>query len=352
MNQKMKNFIANLPLCELHCHIEGTMEPEMLYEKAMKNKVDIPYKSVEEIREAYKFNDLQSFLDIYYEGMKVLNSGHDFYDLTVAYMDKLYSQKVRHTEIFFDPQGHVDRVPFSRVANGIQQALHDSHKNYKITSHLIMCFLRHLDESSAFEMLELAIDYNRRVRKGNFIHRREIIGVGLDSGERGNPPEKFERVFKAAKEAGFRCVAHAGEEGPSAYIWQALDLLKVERIDHGNTCLDDPVLVKRLVKEKIPLTVCPITNIKIKTVASMEEHPLRRMLDLGLKVTVNSDDPGYFGGYINENFEAVTEALNLTTIDLLSLASNSIDASFISFEEKVRLHEELGLYAYKTHGEV
>ena len=341
LDPKMKEFIAGLPKCELHVHIEGTMEPEMLLEKAEKNGVALPYKDIEEVRNAYKFDDLQSFLDIYYAGMSVLCDDEDFYDLTLAYMTKAHSQNVRHAEIFFDPQGHVDRLPFQYVVSGIIDGLCTARARFGMTSRLIMCFLRDRSEEEAFEMLGIAKEHNRN--SDNLI---KIYGVGLDSAEARNPPEKFERVFKAAKEANFFLTAHAGEEGPPEYIWSALNKLNVTRIDHGNSCMEDFNLCSHLIDNQILLTICPITNLKIKTIKSMKNHPLKMMISSGMKVCVNSDDPGYFGAYINENLEAVTEALDLTKRDLQYMSSCSIDGSRISFERKSEIHEELGFYAY------
>ena len=305
-------------------HIEGSFEPELMFAIAKRNKVNIKYNSVEELKEAYKFNNLQDFLDIYYAGAGVLLYEQDFYDLTRAYMNRIHKQNVVHTEIFFDPQTHTDRgVDFDTVINGIYRALTDAQAELGISSNIIMSFLRHLDEESAFKTLEEGLK-----------HKDKIIAVGLDSSEVGNPPSKFERVFAKAKEEGFLTVAHAGEEGPAAYIWEALDLLKIVRIDHGNTCLTDEKLVKRLVNDEVALTVCPLSNLALKVVKNLKQHPLKMMLEKGLKVTVNSDDPAYFGGYINENFLQIAEALNLNEVHIKTLVENAFRASFLSEVQK------------------
>jgi adenosine deaminase len=330
----MKKFIQGLPKIELHCHIEGTFEPELMFEIADRNGISLPYATVDDLRQAYAFTRLQDFLDIYYQGMNVLQTEQDFYDLTWAYMARVHGQNVRHAEIFFDPQGHVSRdIPFEVVINGITGALEAAESDFGISSRVIMCFLRHLDQGDAFNTLELARPY-----------RQKIIGVGLDSSELGNPPEKFEQVFAEARNQGYLCVAHAGEEGPPEYIYGALDKLQVNRIDHGNSCLQDPALVDRLVSERMPLTVCPLSNTRLCVVDEMTRHPLKLMLDKGLCVTLNSDDPAYFGGYMNENFEAVTEALNLTRDDLAQLCSNAINASFVDSVRKQELKNELAGY--------
>jgi adenosine deaminase len=312
----LKNFIKTIPKAELHLHIEGTFEPELMFKIAKRNNLKIKYKSVEELKKAYNFNNLQEFLDIYYEGAKVLIEEQDFYDMTWAYLEKVHLQNVTHTEIFFDPQTHTDRkIKFGTVIEGIHKALEDGQKKLGITSKLIMCFLRHLDEETAVKTLKEALNY-----------KDWITAVGLDSSEVGNPPSKFQNVFEQARNEGFLTVAHAGEEGPAEYIWEALNLLKVSRIDHGNHCLDDEKLVKELVNRKIPLTVCPLSNLKLKVVKDLKNHPLKAMLDKGLLVTINSDDPAYFGGYVNENYLAVAEALSLSKEDIEKLAKNSFDA--------------------------
>ena len=330
----MKQFIEKLPKVELHCHIEGTFEPELMFSLAKRNQIDLPYNDVETLRKAYDFSRLQDFLDIYYQGMNVLQTEQDFFDLTWAYIERIRQQNVRHTEIFFDPQGHTSRdIAFDVVISGITRALDSAQEKYNISSRLIMCFLRHLDEEDAFHTLETAEAF-----------RHLIAGVGLDSSERGNPPEKFADVFSEAGRRGYLRVAHAGEEGPPAYIHGALDVLQVDRIDHGNSCLEDEALVDRLVADKMPLTVCPLSNTRLCVVDDMTNHPLAEMLDRGLMATVNSDDPAYFGGYMNENFIAVTEALGLTREQIVVLAKNAIEASFAEPERKQALHEELSSY--------
>ncbi len=330
----MKNFIAGLPKAELHLHIEGTFEPELMFKLAERNGITLPYESVEALHKAYDFSQLQDFLDIYYQGMNVLRSEQDFYDLTWAYLEKVSKEAVRHVEIFYDPQGHVDRgVSFETALNGIHSALIEGEKQFDISFGIIMCFLRHLDEDAAFVTLESAL-----------AHKDKIIGVGLDSSEMGHPPSKFERVFAKARDEGFHIVAHAGEEGPPEYIYEALDLLKVERIDHGNTCLKDPELVQRLVKEQIPLTVCPLSNTKLCVVDDMKNHPLPEMLKLGLKAMINSDDPAYFGGYLNENYEAVSGILGDDKETLALLARNSFESAFISQDSKDSFVAEVDAY--------
>lgn len=332
----MNDFIAGLPKAELHLHIEGTFEPELMFELAERNGITLPYESVEALHKAYDFSRLQDFLDIYYQGMNVLRTEQDFYDLTWAYLEKVNAQAVRHVEIFFDPQGHVERgVAFETALNGIYKALSDGEQKLGISFGLIMCFLRHLDEESAFTTLEMAMP-----------HRDKIIGVGLDSSELGHPPAKFERVFAKAREAGLHIVAHAGEEGPPEYIYEALDLLKVERIDHGNTAMRDDALLKRLAAEQMALTVCPLSNTKLCVVDNMKNHPLPQMLEAGLKVTLNSDDPAYFGGYLNENYQAISPLINHDKATLAQLAKNSFDAAFITNDEKARLNAEVDAYLH------
>ena len=317
-------LIQAMPKAELHVHIEGTFEPELMFAIAQRNEIAIPYQSVEEVRQAYNFHNLQSFLDIYYAGANVLIYEQDFYDLAWAYFEKCAEDNVVHTEMFFDPQTHTDRgIAFETVLNGLQRACDDAAEKLGITSHLIMCFLRHLSEAAAFETLEQALPY-----------KDQIIGVGLDSSEVGHPPSKFERVFAKAREAGFLIVAHAGEEGPAEYVWEALDLLKVNRIDHGVRSEEDPALMQRLIAEKMPLTVCPLSNLKLCVVDDMQQHNIRRLLQQGVHVTVNSDDPSYFGGYMNDNFIAIAEALDLSNDELKQLAINSFEASFISEADK------------------
>lgn len=330
----MKSFIRGLPKAELHLHIEGTFEPELMFEIAARNGIELPYKSIESLREAYDFSELQDFLDIYYQGMNVLLTEQDFFDLTWAYLNKVHTENVRHVEIFFDPQGHTSRgISFATVIHGIHRALEQAESRFDISSRIIMCFLRHLDEADAQRTLQAAAEF-----------RHLIAGVGLDSSESGNPPEKFERVFAQAREQGYHIVAHAGEEGPPAYIKQALDLLKVERIDHGNTAMQEAALVKRLADEQIPLTVCPLSNLKLCVVNTLAQHPLREMLDHGLRVTINSDDPAYFGGYMNANFIAVENALSLGKNRLTRLARNGFEAAFIDDTRKQVLIAELDDY--------
>lgn len=317
-------LIAALPKAELHVHIEGTFEPELMFEIARRNQVDIPYTNVDDIRAAYNFHNLQSFLDIYYAGAAVLLHERDFYDLTRAYLLRCRKDNVTHTEIFFDPQTHTERgVAFETVINGIDRACRDAAQEWGISSRLIMCFLRHLSEESAFETLDRALPF-----------RDKIIGVGLDSSEVGHPPSKFERVFAKAREHGFLAVAHAGEEGPPQYVYEALDLLKVARIDHGVRSEEDDALMQRLIDLQMPLTVCPLSNLKLNVVNHLSAHNLHRMLQRGVLVTVNSDDPAYFGGYVNQNFIELTEALDLSNEDIRMLCKNSFKASFISDAEK------------------
>lgn len=328
------SFINGLPKVELHLHIEGTLEPEMLFDLAKKNNVDLPYKSVEEVRQAYNFTKLQDFLDIYYKGMSVLQTEQDFYELTYAYLKKAASDNILHTEIFFDPQGHTERgVEFEVVLNGITQAQDDGYDNLGISSKLIMCFLRHLSEEDASKTLEMSLP-----------HKDKIIGVGLDSSEIGHPPSKFERVFSRAREEGFLILAHAGEEGPPEYVWEALNLLKIDRLDHGNRALEDEALTQKLIETKMALTICPLSNLKLCVVNDLREHPLKIMLNKGLKATINSDDPSYFGGYMNDNFISITKALNLEKTDLVTLVRNSIDASFLEDHQRSSLMKKLDQY--------
>lgn len=331
-------FIEGLPKVELHLHIEGSLEPELMFALAKRNGIAIPFSSVDEVREAYDFSNLQDFLDIYYQGMNVLQTEQDFYDLTWAYLEKIHSQNVRHTEIFFDPQGHTERgVTFDTVINGIATALEDAQNKLGISSKLIMCFLRHLSEADALATWEHALS-----------HLDKLAGVGLDSSEVGHPPSKFANVFAKAREAGLLLVAHAGEEGPPEYIWEALDVLKIDRIDHGNRALEDDALIARITTDKLALTVCPLSNLKLCVVDDLKNHPLRKMLEAGLHATINSDDPSYFGGYMNENYKAITTALDLTTDELVTLTANSIDASFLDAPEKTMLHRELQLYLQRA----
>ena len=317
-------YINKTPKTELHLHIEGTLEPELLFQLAKRNNIEIPFANINEVKSAYNFNNLESFLNIYYQGSKVLIKEQDFFDLTWAYALKCKENNVVHTEIFFDPQTHVNRgVNFEIVVNGIYKALLKANKEFSLTSKIIMCFLRHLDEASAFKILDQAL-----------IHKDKIFGVGLDSSEKGHPPRKFERVFKKAIEKGFLTVAHAGEEGPPEYIWEALNLLKVKRIDHGVQCLHDKNLVQKLCDEQIPLTVCPLSNIKLRIFNNLKEHNLKKMLNKRLMVMVNSDDPAYFGGYINRNLIECQAALNLSMKDIKTLIINSFKASFLEEAEK------------------
>lgn len=330
----MKEFIQNLPKVELHLHIEGTLEPEMMFELAQRNNIDLPYDSVSEVKEAYNFDDLESFLDIYYQGSQVLQQERDFYDLTWAYLQKAAEENVRHTEIFFDPQSHTDRgIAFETAYQGIYRALEDGKSKLGISSQLILSFLRHLSEEEAFATLDLALPY-----------KDTMPAVGLDSAEQGNPPSKFKRVFDKAQAEGFLTVAHAGEEGPPEYIWEAINLLKVSRIDHGVRSMEDPELLDYLVEKQIPLTVCPLSNVELKVFDSMAKHNLKQLLNLGICATVNSDDPSYFGGYINENYQAAQTALDLSKQELYQLAKNSVRASFLSPEKKHELIAELEEY--------
>ena len=328
---KIIELIKKIPKAELHLHIEGSLEPELMFELGKRNKIEIPFKSVDEIRSAYNFHDLQSFLDIYYQGSNVLIKQQDFFDLTWAYMLKCKEESIVHAEIFFDPQTHTDRgIEFGLVVNGIHKALLKAEKELGISSKIIMCFLRHLDEESAFKTLDQAL-----------IHKNKIIGVGLDSSEVGNPPSKFERVFKKAIKEGFLTVAHAGEEGPSEYVWEALDLLKVKRIDHGVQCIKDEKLVQKLRDEQIPLTVCPLSNVKLRVFEKLENHNLKKLLDKGLMTIVNSDDPAYFGGYLNTNLIECQKALNLSMEDVKRLAINSFKSSFLSLDKKKKWIDQI-----------
>jgi adenosine deaminase len=317
---------TSLPKAELHLHLEGSFEPELMFAIAQRNKIAIPYASAEAVRAAYRFSNLQDFLDIYYAGAQVLVAEQDFYDLTYAYLKRVAADNVRHVEVFFDPQTHTERgVAFATVVDGITRALKDGEAHFGVTAKLILSFLRHLSEDDAFVTFKQAEPYLDR-----------FVAVGLDSSEKGHPPSKFARVFAAARDAGLKLVAHAGEEGPPDYVWEALDILKVDRIDHGNRSLEDPRLVERLVKEGMTLTVCPLSNLKLCVVTDLKQHPLKRMLELGLKATVNSDDPAFFGGYVGANFAAVSEALALSRTDLITLAKNSFAGSFLSESEKAK----------------
>ncbi|PJC85400.1 adenosine deaminase [Vibrio sp. HA2012] len=332
----MQAFIQNLPKVELHLHIEGSLEPELMFELAKRNQIEIPFDTPEQVREAYQFENLQSFLDIYYQGANVLITEQDFYDLTWAYLLRCKADNVIHTEIFFDPQTHTERdISFDTVINGIDRALQQGQKELGITSQIIMCFLRHLDEDSAFRTLEQAL-----------LHKDKIVGVGLDSSEQGNPPEKFARVFKKALEEGFKTVAHAGEEGPAQNIIDAESMLGVSRVDHGVRCTEDRKLVQQLIKNRMPLTVCPLSNIKLKVFSEMSQHNIVDLLRKGLCVTINSDDPAYFGGYMNANFLAVAEAHPMTDEEAAQFTYNAIEASFVSDDEKARMREQVTDYVF------
>ena len=335
MTEISHNWFNELPKLELHLHLEGTLEPELMFELAKRNSIPLAFSSVKEVKEAYQFSNLQDFLDIYYQGAQVLLHEQDFYDLTWAYLLKCKEQNVLHVEPFFDPQTHTDRgVPFKVVINGISDALADAEERLGITSKLIMCFLRHLDETSAIETLKTSSEYTDY-----------IYGVGLDSSEKGNPPEKFSNVFNAAKDMGYKLVAHAGEEGPASYIWSSLDILKIERIDHGIRAIDDPELMLRLINNQIPLTVCPLSNVKLKVFEEMSSHTILEMLEQGVCVTVNSDDPSYFGGYMTENFISLYDNLGLSKGQALRLVKNSIDASFAPKKRKKVLYSLLDEFA-------
>ena len=330
----MEKLIKGIPKAELHIHIEGSLEPELMFDIAEKNGLSLPFHSVDDIRRAYEFTDLQSFLDIYFQGTQVLKDEDDFYQMTWAYLQKAAAQNVRHAEIFFDPQNHTAQgIKFETVINGIHQALVDARQHLNLSSKLILSFLRHLSVSEAMETLEQALPF-----------KDWISGVGLDSTELGFPPEKFTPVFDRARQNGFKAVAHAGEEGPPEYIWQALKFLKVDRIDHGVRCVEDTDLVENLVKCQMPLTVCPLSNTKLGVFESMKQHNLKKLLDLGLCVTVNSDDPAYFGGYIEENFLEPTKALGLDAQDIYKLCRNAFQASFLNPIEKKKLIGELDDY--------
>jgi len=316
-------FIAGLPKAELHLHIEGSLEPELMFELARRNKVALPFRTVEAVRAAYAFSNLQDFLDIYYQGAAVLLTEQDFHDLAMAYFRRVAADGCRHVELFFDPQTHTDRgLPFAVAVEGLLSGMAQAERTLGITSKLILCFLRHLDEAAAFAALKAAEPWLGR-----------IVGVGLDSSEVGHPPSKFARVFKAARERGLKLVAHAGEEGPPAYVWEALDVLGVDRIDHGNRALEDPALVRRLVAEGKTLTVCPLSNLKLCVVDDLAAHPLKRMLALGLHATMNSDDPAYFGGYLGANWTQTADAVGLTRAELVTLAKNSFAGSFLDAGE-------------------
>ena len=324
MNDQIIEFIKKVPKAELHLHIEGTLEPEHMFELAKRNNISIPYNNVEEVKSAYNFKNLDSFLNIYYQGSKVLIHEKDFFDLTWAYILKCKEDNIVHTEIFFDPQTHLDRgISFDIVINGISKALDKANLEFGLTSKIIMCFLRHLDEESGFKVLDQALKY-----------KNKIVGVGLDSSELGNPPKKFEKLFQKARDEGFLTVAHAGEEGPPEYIWDSINLLKVKRIDHGVQSLKDEKLVDLLIKEQIPLTVCPLSNIKLCVFDKIENHNLKKMLNKGLRVMVNSDDPAYFGGYLNKNLTETQLALDLSLEEIKTLIINSFKSSFLKDDKK------------------
>ena len=319
-------LIAALPKAELHLHLEGSLEPEQLMQFAQRNQVDLPFKTLDEVKAAYNFSNLQDFLDIYYQGMSVLQTEADFHDLTDAYLQRCQADNVRHVEVFFDPQGHTERgLSFDTPIKGILAALDAAAEKYGITYKLIMCFLRHLSEDDAFETLAQAEPWLDRIH-----------GVGLDSSEVGHPPSKFQRVFATAREKGLKLVAHAGEEGPPEYVYEALDLLKIDRIDHGNRLLEDEALIARVKEAGLTLTVCPLSNLSLCVVDDLRDHPMKRMLDLGLKATINSDDPAYFGGYVNQNYVETAAAVGLTREDIITLARNSFAGSFLSSADQAR----------------
>ncbi len=329
--EDIAKFIREVPKTELHLHIEGTLEPELMFDLAKRNNIKIPYSNVNEVKSAYNFSNLETFLNIYYEGSKVLINEQDFFDLTWSYAVKCREDNIVHTEIFFDPQAHLSRgIKFETIINGINKALLKANKEFGLTYKIIMCFLRHLDEKSAFEVLDQAIE-----------HKDKIIAVGLDSSEKGNPPSKFKNVFKKAIKEGFLTVAHAGEEGPPEYIWEAINLLEVKRIDHGVQCLKDKKLTKELRNKQIPLTVCPLSNVKLCVFKNLKEHNLKNMLNEGLMVMVNSDDPAYFGGYVNDNLVESQAALNLSKNELKTLIINSFKSSFLSEEKKMKWIEKI-----------
>jgi adenine deaminase len=329
----MKNFIEKLPKAELHLHIEGSFEPELMFALAQRNQIDIPYKTIEEVKQAYQFSCLQDFLNIYYAGASVLIHEQDFYELTMAYLTKCFEENIVHTEIMFDPQTHTQRgVSFETVINGIQRAREEAMQKWGISSLLIMSYLRHLSEEEAFETLRQSLPYKHLIK-----------AVGLDSSEKGNPPSKFYNVFEASAKEGYVLLAHAGEEGPADYVWEAIDGLKIVRIDHGNNCLTDERLVDEIIRRDMALTVCPLSNLELKVVTDLKNHPLKTMLDKGIKATVNSDDPAYFGGYLNQNFNSIQQALDLTKDEIVTLAKNSFRYSLLDDERKtelVRLVEE------------
>lgn len=327
----MTDFITQLPKAELHLHLEGSLEPALMMQLANRNGITLPYDDIAAIIAAYEFDNLQDFLDIYYQGANVLQTEQDFFDLTWAYLLRCKAQGVVHTEPFFDPQTHTDRgIPFKVVINGISAALKQAETELGISSYLILSFLRHLSEEAAFETLEMALPYSDK-----------FIAVGLDSSEMGHPPEKFQRVFAKARANGFKAVAHAGEEGPAEYVWSALDLLNVDRIDHGVRAYEDAGLMQRLIDEQVPLTVCPLSNTRLKVFADMADHPILKMLGQGVMVTVNSDDPAYFGGYVAENYMALYQSLEMSPAQARQLAINSIKASFLPDERKISIIQQI-----------
>ena len=339
MSSAPDDLIKRLPKCELHIHIEGSLEPELMFALARRNGIRLPYDSVEALRRAYRFRNLQDFLDIYYQGMSVLITEQDFYDLAWAYFERARADNVRHVEMFFDPQGHTGRgIPFATVIGGLNRAVVDAARELGVEASLIMCFLRHLDEADAQRTLDAALPFKDR-----------IVGVGLDSSERGNPPSKFKHVFARARAAGFFLTAHAGEEGPPSYVWEALDLLGVTRIDHGNSSLEDDALIGRLVRENVPLTMCPLSNLRLRVVDDLVHHPLRRMLDRGVMATVNSDDPAYFGGYVNQNYQAVSAALKLDRDAIAAIVRNGVCASLMPPAQKERMLTEIDRVLAGTH---
>lgn len=330
----MNAFIQGLPKVELHLHIEGSLEPELMFKLAKRNNIDIPYSSPNELRKAYQFDDLQSFLDLYYQGADALRTEQDFYDLTWEYLERCKADNVIHTEIFFDPQTHTERgIAFETVINGISRALNDGHKQHGITSQIIACFLRHLSQESAFETLQSVLK-----------HRDKIIGVGLDSSEKGHPPAKFKQVFQQAREAGLLTVAHAGEEGPAQNIYDAIEMLQVSRVDHGVRCVEDNELVASLIETQMPLTVCPLSNIKLRVFEEMKHHNIVDLLRKGVATTINSDDPAYFGGYMTDNFLAVSQAHPMSYQELAQFTLNAIEASFIDSELKANYRYQVEQY--------
>lgn len=340
--QALRQFIIGLPKTELHLHIEGTLEPELIFALAERNNIKLPYPSVQALRQAYAFTDLQSFLDLYYAGAAVLITEQDFYDMTMAYLRRVHAEGVRHVEVMFDPQTHTTRgVSIQTVFAGLARALREARDTMHLSGYLLLSFLRHLSEEEAFDTLEQALPLHEA-------YQDLWLGIGLDSGERGNPPEKFARIYEQCRKLGFRLVAHAGEEGPAEYVRNALDILQAERIDHGVRSEEDPALLQRLADSRIPLTVCPLSNLKLQVVDDMAQHNLKRLMRLGLRVTINSDDPAYFGGYLVDNYMAVAQALELSAAQLASLARNSISASFLSEADKLQLLDELEAYCQRS----